>query len=107
MEKIIYVYGNLPAYRKAFFTQLADNLLKDDIDMQVYYGENVNKLTRQADNCNFKTSKFRTKILDLKLLRLVRMCGLYKQIKKENPQAVIFQFNPTNLSEWLVYFYCK
>lgn len=107
MDKIIYVYGNLPAYRKAFFTKLSAELLEDNIDMQVFYGENVNKLTRQADDCNFKTTKFKTKILDLKLLRLVRMCGLYKQIKKENPQAVIFQFNPTNLSEWLVLFYCK
>ena len=45
MKKIIFVYGNLPAYRKDFFTNLSKKLEENDIEMKVFYGYFTNKVT--------------------------------------------------------------
>jgi glycosyltransferase involved in cell wall biosynthesis len=106
MKKILYIYGNLPAYRKDFFTDLNGNLLSKNIQMKVIYGEIMNKVVRQDDDSNYIKIKLPTQILNLKYLRITRMVGLLKQVKKESPQAIIFQFNQTNISQWFVLFYC-
>ena len=107
MKKVLYIYGNLPSYREDFFTLLSSSLDKEGIEMKVLYGCIKNKQTRQADARLYKTQKLTTKIYNLKLLRFSRMNGLLKAIKKERPDAIVFQFNQTNLSEWDVLRYCK
>lgn len=107
MKKVLYIYGNLPAYRESFFTQLSSCLGQEDIEMKVLYGYITNKQTKQAAAREYKTQKFETKLNDLKILRLSRMMGLLDAVKEEKPDAVIFQFNQTNLSEWKVLRYCR
>ena len=84
MKKILYIYGNLPAYRKDFFTDLNGNLLSKNIQMKVIYGEIMNKVVRQDDDSNYIKIKLPTQILNLKYLRITRMVGLLKQVKKNH-----------------------
>lgn len=105
--KVLYVYGNLPAYRKAFFTELYDRAGEKDIRVKILYGYIANKETKQATDILFDTQKLKTQTMNLGVLRLSRMKGLLRQIKKEQPDGIIFQWNQTNLSEWAVLCYCK
>lgn len=105
--KVLYVYGNLPAYRKAFFTELYNRAGDNDISVKILYGYIANKETRQAAEFLFDAQKFETQTLNLGILRLSRMKGLLRQIKKEQPDGIIFQWNQTNLSEWAILGYCK
>lgn len=107
MKKVIFVYGNLPAYRRDFFTNLSKELDRNGIEMKVFYGHNLVKKTPQDDSKNYKTEKFPTKKLNLKFLYFYTLPGLYEHIKQENPDGIIFQFNQTNLSQWQVLRYCK
>lgn len=107
MKKIIFVYGNLPAYRKDFFTNLSKKLEENDIEMKVFYGYVTNKVTKQDDSNNYKTMKFETKKMNLKLLTFSKMVGLLEQIKREKPDGIIFQYNQTNISQWQILKYCK
>lgn len=107
MKKVIFVYGNLPIYRRDFFTQLSEAMAAEDIEMKVFYGYVTNKATKQDDSNNYKTLKFETKKSNFKLLTLSKMVGLLEQIKKEKPDGIIFQFNQTNISQWQVLRYCK
>lgn len=107
MKKIIFIYGNLPAYRKDFFTNLSKKLEANDIEMKVFYGYVANKVVKQDDSNNYKTRKFETVKKNLRLLTLSRMVGLTEAIKAEKPDGIIFQFNQTNISQWQVLRYCK
>lgn len=105
--KVLYVYGNLPAYRKAFFTELYNRAGEKDIRVKILYGYIANKETKQATDYQFDAQKFETQTLNLRILRLSRMKGLLRQIKEERPDGIIFQWNQTNLSEWAIWGYCK
>ena len=107
MKKILYVYGNLPIYRKAFFTELDKIVNENDIKVKILYGFIANKETKQATDHLFDAQIFETQTLNLGIMRLSRMKGLLRQIKKEQPDGIIFQWNQTNLSEWAVLGYCK
>ncbi|MBR3612338.1 MAG: glycosyltransferase family 4 protein [Bacteroidaceae bacterium] len=107
MKKIIFVYGNLPAYRKDFFTNLSKELEANGIEMKVFYGYIANKVVKQDDSNNYKTRKFETVKKSLKLLSFSKMVGLPQAIKEEKPDGIIFQFNQTNISQWQVLRYCK
>lgn len=106
MKKIIYIYGNLPAYREEFFTDLSKKLESDGVELKVFYGFIANKVTKQAEAKEFKVEKFETTFKNLKLIRLSRMEGLFERVKEENPDGIIFQYNQTNLSEWEVRSWC-
>ena len=105
--KVLYVYGNLPSYRKDFFTDLYERAGKKGVRVKILYGLIANKDTRQASDTSFETQKFETRFLNLRLFRLSRMKGVLRQVKKEKPDGVIFQWNQTNLSEWAILLYCK
>lgn len=105
--KILYVYGNLPSYRKEFFTDLYNSAIQKGVSVKILYGLIANKETKQALDISFETQKFDTRFLNLKLFRLSRMKGVLRQVKKEKPDGVIFQWNQTNLSEWAILLYCK
>ena len=107
MKTVLYIYGNLPAYRKDFFTQLDKQARENGIGIKILYGYVVNKETKQASGDAFDAQRFETKVTNLKFLRVSRMKGLVQQVKKENPDGIIFQWNQTNLSEWGVLRYCK
>ena len=64
MKKVIYIYGNLPAYRKDLFTSLDKKLAEEDIELKVFYGEHTIKATKQVESPSFKTQKFLTKHYD-------------------------------------------
>jgi len=105
--KVLYVYGNLPAYRKDFFTRLYDEAGNQDIKVKILHGYIANKDTKQASDIQFDAQKFETRILNLKLFRLTRLKGILRQVKEEKPDGIIFQWNQTNLSEWTILFYCR
>lgn len=107
MRKIIFIYGNLPAYRKDFFTSLSSTLEENGIEMKVFYGYVTNKVTKQDNSNNYKTQKFETQKKNFKLVTFSKMVGLLEQIKLEKPDGIIFQFNQTNLSQWQVLKFCK
>jgi len=107
MIKILYIYGNLPAYREDFFTHLSSRLTEVGIDIKVMYGYIANKATLQAESKSFKSQKFETKLNNFGLFRLSRLRGLMKAVKDERPDGVIFQFNQTNLTEWQILHWCR
>jgi glycosyltransferase involved in cell wall biosynthesis len=107
MKKILYIYGNLPAYREEFFAQLSSRLAEDGVELKVMYGYIANKVTLQAEARDYKTQKFETKLVDLKLFRLSRLEGLMQAVMDERPDGVIFQFNQTNLTEWRILRWCR
>lgn len=107
MKKVLYIYGNLPAYREDFFTHLSSQLAKADVDMEVMYGYIANKATLQAESKSFKSRKFETKLNNFGLFRLSRLEGLMKAVKDERPDGIIFQFNQTNLTEWRILRWCR
>ena len=88
MKKVVFIYGNLPAYRKDFFTNLSKKLKENDIEMKVFYGYVTNKVTKQDDSNNYNTMKFETKKKNLKLLTFSKMVGLLEQIKKDRESIV-------------------
>lgn len=105
-EKIIYIYGNLPSYREEFFTQLSNALKAEGIELKVFYGYIVNKLTRQAEGRAYQTRKFETVQKDFKWLRFTQLAGLMEAVKDERPDGIIFQFNQTNLTQWRIRHWC-
>lgn len=106
MKKIIYIYGNLPSYREEFFTQLSNALKAEGIELKVFYGYIVNKLTRQAEGRAYQTRKFETVQKDFKWLRFTQLAGLMEAVKDERPDGIIFQFNQTNLTQWRIRHWC-
>ena len=107
MKKVIYVYGNLPAYRKDLFTSLDKKLAEEDIELKVFYGEHTIKATKQVEAPSFKTQKFPTIHYDLKLTKPYTMKGLLEQLKREKPDGIVMQFNQSNLTEWKILRWCK
>ncbi len=107
MKKVIYIYGNLPAYRKDLFTSLDKKLAEEDIELKVFYGEHTIKATKQVESPSFKTQKFLTKHYDLKITKPYTMEGMLNQLKKEMPDGIVMQFNQSNLTEWKVLKWCK
>lgn len=107
MKKVVYIYGNLPAYRKDLFTSLDNKLAEDNIELKVFYGEHTIKATKQVESPSFKTKKFPTKHYDLKLTKPYTMEGLLEQLKEEKPDGIVMQFNQSNLTEWKVLKWCK
>ena len=105
--KVLYVYGNLPAYRKEFFSDLSVKAKEKGIDIKVLYGYIANKETKQATEVTFDTQKFETRTVNLGIMRLSRMKGVLKKIRAEKPDGIIFQWNQTNLSEWAILGYCR
>lgn len=107
MKKIVYVYGNLPAYRSDFFAQLNVKLKSDDVEMVVMYGTLTGKKVVKQDSSNdFKKRMFQSRSLNIGPFSFVTIKGLFKQFKKEKPDAVVISFAATHLTLLRVVLYC-
>lgn len=107
MKKIVYVYGNLPAYRSDFFAQLNVKLKSDDVEMVVMHGTLTGKKVVKQDSSNdFKKRMFQSRSLNIGPFSFITIKGLFKQLKKEKPDAVVISFASTHLTLLKVVLYC-
>lgn len=107
MKKILYVYGNLPAYRNKFFTKLSECLVGDGVSLAVMHGSPTNKKEVRQDTLNtYKRFSFISKSTNLFFFSLIHIPGLVKTFKKEKPDAMILSFSSTQMSMLRLVFYC-
>lgn len=107
MKKITYIYGNLPAYRKDFFTKLSDCLKKEGIAFAVMYGTVTDKKEVRQDKGNtYKKFAFASRFVNFGVFSLVRIPGMVKTFKREKSDAMIISFSSTQLSMFRLVIYC-
>ena len=107
MKKMIYLYANLPSYRKDFFSKLHKELYSAGLEMCVYHGTLTdNKEVKQDTTPDYKVYSFTSTTLNLGLIKLVKMAGLFKAFRRENPDAVVISYMSTNLTMMRAALYC-
>lgn len=108
MKKVLYLYYDLPAYRRDFFTLLSNKLKEKDIDFKFIYGKQSNTAVsiQDKDVC-FKTIELELKKINIGFAELLTYKDLIKIIKEEKTDVVVLQFHVAVLSFWKLYFYLK
>lgn len=106
MKKVLYLYYDLPAYRRDFLTSLSNKLNKENIDFKFIYGKQSNSaVSIQDKNVSFKTIELELKKIHVVFAELLIYKDLIKIIKQEKPDVVVLQFHVAVLSFWRLYFY--
>lgn len=107
MKKIIYIYSNLPKYRRDFFIGLNQQLLEEGDALKVIYGTLTDsKEVAQDKGDEYDKLSFLSKTHNLGVIKLVTMEGLFKKLKEIAPDAIVISYVPTNLTMLHVVRYC-
>ena len=108
MKKVLYLYYDLPAYRRDFFTSLSNKLKEKGIDFKFIYGKQSNTaVSIQDKNVRFKNIELELEKKNIGFAELLIYKDLLKIIKEEKPDVVVLQFHVAVLSFWKLYFYLK
>lgn len=107
MKKIVYIYSNLPAYRKAFFSKLSNSLKSEGIDFSVMYGTLTSKkVVLQDDSKDYKKIPFKSHSKKAGSISFTIIEGLYKFFLKEKPDGMVISYMTTNLTMLRLVIYC-
>jgi glycosyltransferase involved in cell wall biosynthesis len=105
--RVIIIHLTLPAYRKDFFEGLNQQLKKKNSELTVIHGSSYfNKAIQSDTNPKYATVPLITKDFKFFGYRIVWWKGIFKEIRKINPDVMIVHFCPGNISLWLVQIYC-
>lgn len=107
--KIVYIYGQLPAYRKDFFNLLNKSLEEKGHTLKVLYGNEVkNESLQVRENLGFDASPFSIgSVLNRGPMHLTKFIGLIDQFKEEKPDICISQFHVAVLTNWRLLYYMR
>lgn len=107
MKKIIYIYSNLPKYRRDFFIGLNQQLLEEGVTLKVMYGTLTDsKEVSQDAGGEYEKFPFLSKTHNLGVVKLVTMEGLFKKLEKIAPDAIVISYVSTNLTMLHIVRYC-
>lgn len=107
MKYIYYLYANLPAYRKDFFSELSKKLVAQNIQLEVLHGTPTDrKIVKQDSNTLYNKKSFISKIVKFGPLKFTKISGLLNYIKINKPDAIVVSYMPTNLTMLGVILYC-
>lgn len=107
MNKLAYVYSNLPAYRKDFFAGLDKALQVESVEMSVMYGTLTDKKqVKQDTTSNYKKLPFTSGSVKFGPITFVSIHGFFKAFKKEKPDAMVISYMSTNLTMMRLVLYC-
>lgn len=100
--KIVYIYGQLPAYRKDFFNILNKSLKEKGHTLKVLYGnQEKNESLQVRDNLGFDAIPFQIgDVLKRGSLHLTTFKGLIKMFEAEQPDICVSQFHVAVLTNW-------
>lgn len=108
MKTVLYLYGNIPAYRRDFFTLLSNRLKEKGMKFQFLYGKKKEKTyiieEREVD---FKTIELELEQWNFGPVEFLSYKDFMKTIKNIKPDVVVLQFHVAVLSFWKLYFYLK
>lgn len=107
MEGIVYIYSNLPAYRKDFFKMLDKQLQDIGIEMSVMYGTLTGKKVVLQDNSNdYRKLHFNSHSKKIGPFSFTIIEGLYKAFLKEKPRGMVISYMTTNITMLRLVIYC-
>lgn len=100
--KIVYIYGQLPAYRKDFFNILNKSLKEKGHTLKVLYGnQKKNESLQVRDDLGFDAIPFQIgDVLKRGPLHLTTFKGLIKLFEAEQPDICVSQFHVAVLTNW-------
>lgn len=105
--KIVYIYANLPSYRRDFFTRLNSKLAEEDVTLMVMHGTLTNKkVVKQDSGSVYQTYPFNSSKHKMGIISLVTIDGLYKKFKEIQPDAVVMSYVSTNVTMLKIARYC-
>lgn len=106
--KVLYIYGDIPAYRRDFFTLLSNRLKEKGMKFQFLYGKKKEKTyiieEREVD---FKIIELELEQRNFGPVEFLSYKDFMKTIKEIHPDVVVLQFHVAVLSFWRLYFYLK
>ena len=107
--KIVYIYGQLPAYRRDFFNLLNKSLEEKGHTLKVLYGnEAKNESLQVRENLGFDASPFNIRsVLNRGPIHITRFIGLIDQFEAEKPDICISQFHVAVLTNWSLLRYMR
>jgi glycosyltransferase involved in cell wall biosynthesis len=104
---VVILHPTLPAYRKDFFEKLDTQLKEKNIDLTVIHGTSFfNKSIKPDTDPKYSAIPMPTKELKFLGYRIVWWKGIFKTLRKIDPDIVIILFSPGNLTFWLVQLFC-
>jgi glycosyltransferase involved in cell wall biosynthesis len=91
-KKVVLITPMLQPYRISFYDKLSKRL-EGNTELIIYHGTKVKEDGRPAYNGEvpFKEKGFPIKLFYLSSFKIVRNVGMYKSLKKDNPDMVIIQ----------------
>ena len=104
MKKIVYVLSYLQQFRSELLSGLSQRLAEKGISLIVMYGEvKTKKVIIEENGGEYIKYKYRSNIF----FKLTRMIGLFNDLKKISPDAVVFLYSPSNLTMLRIVLYCR
>ena len=108
MKKVLYLYGDIPAYRRDFFTLLSNRLEEKGMTFQFLYGKKKEKTyIIEERKVDFEIIELELKQRNFGPVEFLSYKDFMKTIKNIQPDIVVLQFHVAVLSFWKLYFYLK
>lgn len=106
MKTVLYLYGDIPAYRRDFFTTLSNRLKEKDMNFKFLYGKKKEKThIIEERKVGFETIELEFRQRDFGPIEFLTYKDFMKTIKEIKPDIVVLQFHVAVLSFWRLYFY--
>lgn len=106
--KVLYIYGDIPVYRRDFFTLLSNRLKEKGMKFQFLYGKKKEKTyIIEERNVDFEIIELELKQRNFGPVEFLSYKDFMKTIKDIHPDVVVLQFHVAVLSFWRLYFYLK
>jgi glycosyltransferase involved in cell wall biosynthesis len=105
--KLVILNPTFPAYKRDFFEFLNSQLIEEGIELTVIYGSCFfKKKVRTICDPSYLAIPLESVEFSLFGFRIAWWKQLFKNIRRINPDIIIINFNPGNVSLWLIQFYC-
>lgn len=107
--KVLYLYDNLPSYRKDFFELLSFKLSENSDEFLLGYGfkSDSKSDSKQLRQTNFNSRPLELSIIKTPFFQFIRLKQIKKLFNDYKPDVIILQFHVAVLSYWWMYFYAK
>src|SRR3982750_4573056 len=107
-KKVILITPMLQPYRISFYDKLSKRL-GNNIELIIYHGTKVKEDGRPAYNGEvpFKQRGFPIKLVYISSFKIVRNVGMFKSLKKDNPDLIIIQGIGGDISLQLIAHWAK
>lgn len=104
--KIVYLYDNLPSYRRDFFNLLSKKFEEEGHVFTLMYG--INDFgSKQDKKTDYPSVPMVTKNIKVPMFNMCFYENFLRKLDEEKPDVIVLQFHVAFFSYWQMYFYCK